>query len=71
MQDPETTNPDDFTNVFRAAKTGRLLALDLGTKHVGVAVSDEIQFTVRPVCVIERGGWKKFLKKNNQLSGGV
>jgi putative Holliday junction resolvase len=63
VQDPETTNPDDFTNVFRAAKTGRLLALDLGTKHVGVAVSDEIQFTVRPVCVIERGGWKKFLKK--------
>ncbi len=63
MQDQETINPDDFTDVFRAPETGRLLALDLGTKHVGVAVSDDLQFTVRPVCVIERGGWKKFLKQ--------
>jgi len=63
VQDQETTNPDDFTDVFRASQTGRLLALDLGTKHVGVAVSDELQFTVRPVCVLQRGGWKKFLKQ--------
>jgi len=63
VQDQETTNPDDFTDVFRAPETGRLLALDLGTKHVGVAVSDELQFTVRPVIVLERGGWKKFLKQ--------
>ena len=63
MQDQETTNPDDFTDVFRASQTGRLLALDLGTKHVGVAVSDQLQFTVRPVCVIERSSWKKFLKQ--------
>ncbi len=63
MQDQEITNPDDFTDVFRASQTGRLLALDLGTKRVGVAVSDELQFTVRPVCAIKRGGWKKFLKQ--------
>ena len=63
VQDQETTNPDDFTNIFRAPETGRLLALDLGTKHVGVAVSDQLQFTVRPICVLERGGWKKFLKQ--------
>jgi len=63
VQEKETTNSDDFTNVFRAPASGRLLALDLGTKHVGVAVSDELQFTVRPVCVLERKGWKKFLKQ--------
>ena len=63
MQEKETTNPDDFTNVFRAPASGRLLALDLGMKHVGVAVSDELQFTVRPVCVLERRSWKKFLKQ--------
>ena len=63
VQDQETTNTNDFTNVFRAPKTGRLLALDLGTKHVGVAVSDQLQFTVRPICVLDRGGWKKFLKQ--------
>ena len=63
MQEKQTTNSDDFTNVFRIPETGRLLALDLGMKHVGVAVSDELQFTVRPVCVLERKGWKKFLKQ--------
>ena len=63
VQDQETTNADDFTDVFRTPETGRLLALDLGTKYVGVAVSDQLQFTVRPVCVVRRGGWKKFLKQ--------
>jgi len=63
VQEKQTTNSDDFTNVFRAPASGRLLALDLGTQHVGVAVSDELQFTVRPVCVLERKGWKKFLKQ--------
>jgi putative Holliday junction resolvase len=65
VQEKQTTNPEDFTNVSRAPRSGRLLALDLGMKHVGVAVSDELQFTVRPVCVLERKGWKKFLKQIN------
>ncbi|MCY7375232.1 MAG: Holliday junction resolvase RuvX [Pyrinomonadaceae bacterium] len=63
MQDQETTNQIDFTDVFRAPFKGRLLALDLGMKHIGVAVSDELQFTVRPVAVIERKSWKKLLKQ--------
>lgn len=63
MQEKQTTNSDDFTNVSRAPASGRLLALDLGMKRVGVAVSDELQFTVRPVCVLERLAWKKFLKQ--------
>ena len=40
-----------------------MLALDLGMKHIGVAVSDELQFTVRAVAVIERKSWKKLLKQ--------
>ena len=63
VQDKETFNSDDFTDVSRAPASGRLLALDLGMKHIGVAVSDELQFTVRPVCVLERKSWKKFLKQ--------
>jgi putative Holliday junction resolvase len=63
VQDQETTNQDDFTDVFRAPFEGRLLALDLGMKHIGVAVSDELQFTVRPVAVLERQSWKKLLKR--------
>ena len=63
VQDKETINSNDFTDVFRAPATGRLLALDLGMKHIGVAVSDELQFTIRPVCVLERKSWKKLLKQ--------
>ena len=63
VQAQETTNQNDFTDVFRAPLKGRLLALDLGMKHIGVAVSDERQFTVRPVAVIERRSWKKLLKQ--------
>jgi putative Holliday junction resolvase len=63
VQEKQTTNSDDFTNVSRAPRGGRLLALDLGMKHIGVAVSDELQFTVRPVAVIERRSWKKVLKQ--------
>jgi putative pre-16S rRNA nuclease len=41
--------------------TGRLLALDLGTTRVGVAVSDELRLTVRPLMILERRSWKHLL----------
>lgn len=63
MQDKEITNPSEFTDVFRAPLKGRLLALDLGTKKVGIAVCDELQITTRPVSIITRKSWKKFLKE--------
>ncbi|HXH69336.1 MAG TPA: Holliday junction resolvase RuvX [Pyrinomonadaceae bacterium] len=63
MQDEETTIQTEFTDVFRAPTAGRLLALDLGTKRIGVAVSDELQVTTRAVCIIERRSWKKVLKQ--------
>jgi putative Holliday junction resolvase len=40
---------------------GRLLAIDLGTKRVGVAVCDELRLTVRPVETIQRRSWKNLL----------
>lgn len=63
VQPEETTNQTDFTDVSNAPASGRILALDLGMKRIGVAVSDELQFTVRPVRVIERASWKKILKQ--------
>ena len=41
--------------------SGRLLALDLGAKRVGVAVCDELRLTVRPLEMIERRSWKDLL----------
>ncbi len=42
-------------------QNGRLLALDLGAKRVGIAVSDELRLTVRPVTILERRSWKHLL----------
>jgi putative Holliday junction resolvase len=41
---------------------GRLMALDLGQKRVGVAVSDEMQITVRPLAPLRRTNWKQLLR---------
>lgn len=61
MQEKETTNLSDFTDVFRAPRAGRIIALDLGTKRIGVAVCDEMRITVRPLFTLNRIGWKKLL----------
>ena len=63
MQDKNNTNQPDFTDISGAPTKGRLLSLDLGTKKVGIAVSDEIQFTIKRVATIKRKGWKNFLKE--------
>lgn len=56
---------DESTTIHAAATTsdapGRLLAIDLGTKRVGVAVCDELRITVRPVETLQRRSWKDLL----------
>ena len=42
---------------------GRLVALDLGARRVGVAVSDELQITATPLPFIERRSWKDLLRR--------
>jgi putative Holliday junction resolvase len=68
VQQKKTTNKTDFTINSDTSPKGRLLSLDLGTKKVGIAVSDELQFTVRGIATIKRTGWKKFL---NEIIGFV
>jgi len=67
VQEKETTNQPGFLDVFAVPPEGRLVALDLGTKRIGVAVSDELQFTVRAVKTIERTGWKKLLLQIKEI----
>ncbi|MEP7212364.1 MAG: Holliday junction resolvase RuvX [Acidobacteriota bacterium] len=57
----ETTNDDDFTALTELPVSGRILAIDPGTKRVGVAVCDEGQMISRAVGIIERQSWKKLL----------
>ncbi|MEK6337194.1 MAG: Holliday junction resolvase RuvX [Acidobacteriota bacterium] len=42
---------------------GRLLAIDLGAKRVGVAISDELGIAIRPLPAIARRSWKDLLRQ--------
>jgi putative Holliday junction resolvase len=44
---------------------GRILAIDLGAKRVGLAISDELRITVKPLKPLERGSWKRLLQAIN------
>jgi putative Holliday junction resolvase len=46
---------------------GRLLALDLGARRVGLAVSDELRITVRPLPALRRTNWKQFVRDVAEL----
>jgi putative Holliday junction resolvase len=52
---------NSYTPAPDAKFTGRLLALDLGEKRVGVAVSDELRISVRPLPRLLRTNWKQLL----------
>ncbi len=58
--------PDERTDVSQPT-AGRLLSLDLGTKRVGVAVSDELRLTARPLPFLQRHNWKKLLREIAEL----
>jgi putative Holliday junction resolvase len=46
---------------------GRVLALDVGAKRVGVAVSDELRLTVRPLKALRGTNWKQLLRALSEL----
>jgi putative Holliday junction resolvase len=62
----------DFPNIKSESpppdtSQGRLLSLDLGTKRVGVAVSDELRLTVQPLPPLRRSNWKTLLRQISEL----
>lgn len=60
MIEKEITNSSNISNL---SPKGRILALDLGMTKIGVAVSDELQITVRALPKILRKSWKELLKQ--------
>jgi putative Holliday junction resolvase len=67
VQDKQTLNSTDISDFSFLPSTGRIIALDPGTKRVGVAVSDELQLLARPLANIPRQSWKKLLTKISAL----
>ena len=58
-------NQPEFTDITGIPTYGRLLAIDPGTKRVGVAVSDKLQKIAKRVKTIKRTSWKKLLIEIN------
>lgn len=63
MAEPE----EKVTSERTRQGSGRLLAVDLGARLVGVAVCDELQITVRPLPAIARRSWKDLLRRVEAL----
>ena len=61
VQQKETLNSRDLTDISGLAETGRIVSIDPGTKRIGVAVCDEHRVVSRPLPVIQRTSWKKLL----------
>lgn len=61
MQHSKTPNNPEITDIRPVPGKGRLVALDPGTKKLGVAVCDALQLTVRRVKTVKRTSWKKLL----------
>ena len=57
-------NDPKFTNL---PSVGRILALDPGTKRIGVAVSDQRRIVTTPLPRIDRTSWKRLLSEIEQL----
>lgn len=63
VQDKQITNSSEISEILLLPDKGRIIALDLGTSKIGVAVCDELQITVRPLQIIKRKTWKELLKQ--------
>lgn len=61
MQDKQITNPSEVSELLLLPQTGRIIALDIGTKKIGVAICDEMQIAVRALPIIPRKSWKELL----------
>ena len=66
MQQKETADSDTFP----VPSEGRIVALDPGTKRIGVAVCDEQRVVTRPLPVIQRTSWKKLLLQVKDILAG-
>ncbi len=67
MQDNQITNSPNVSDICQAPPDGRIIALDLGTKRIGIAICDELQIAIRPLKVLPRRSWKKLLENIRTL----
>jgi len=62
VQEQQTSNQNGIAELSSIPSTGRIIAIDPGTKRCGLAICDELRVTVRPLQRLERTNWKKLLR---------
>lgn len=67
MQEKEIRNHSEIADLSSIPAQGRILALDPGTKRIGLAICDEHRVVTTPLPRIERTSWKKLLSEIEQL----
>ena len=67
MQEKEIRNHPEIADLSSITAQGRILALDPGTKRIGLAICDEHRVVTTPIPRIERTSWKKLLSEIEQL----
>ena len=67
MQEKEIRNHPEIADLSSIPAQGRILALDPGTKRIGLAICDEHRVVTTPLPRIERTSWKKLLSEIEQL----
>jgi putative Holliday junction resolvase len=63
VQQKETLDPPALPESPDVPTAGRILAIDPGTKRVGVAITDETRAIATPLKAIDRTSWKKLLSE--------
>jgi putative Holliday junction resolvase len=67
VQEKEIRNHPEIADLSSITAQGRILALDPGTKRIGLAICDEHRVVTTPIPRIERTSWKKLLSEIEQL----
>jgi putative Holliday junction resolvase len=67
-QEKETTKGPEFLDTSKLSASGRVIALDPGTKRIGVAVCDVSRSIARPLPRIRRSSWKKLLAEIRSIA---
>ena len=67
VQDKDITNDAPVADLSDIPPSGRIIAIDPGTKRCGVAICDELRVTTRPLPHLVRKSWKTLLQNIKDL----
>ena len=59
---------DNASSLASPSKSARILAIDYGRRRIGLAISDELRLTARPLATVERTNRKSDLRRLREVA---